>query len=392
MRARCKALVVCVAAVLLGGAGAAAAVPTADGYAVRVEEVYLTAEVGGTVTLGPEVLRDEGTDVPEGSALGRGGALQYDLPAHTTPVDVPEGCRKRGTKRATLVSCTTVRRLTLRIDRALVAEDVSVAVFPNNPMGLVPSEAHALLTAPVPREEGETPESRSGRQTVGAALLGTGGAFALLPLFLARSRRRRAIWVSCTVVAALCAAPGVWSLTQGPLAGTKSYTRYPSGPPVLSMPETVWDSGWVRTSRRPDDVPAVATAPDTGHEDAREVSGLYLSNGSEPPAGWLAVDGAYGRIEDPRRARDHMLRTAAEGPGVKVTGEPRLILLRDESEQKTSVLFKCQELVIRDQHVSQCAWADKGVRALYSGPRNTPLATAHKALSIREYVQLGGGF
>jgi hypothetical protein len=378
--------------VLLGGAGTAAAVPAADGYALQVEQVYLTAEVGGTVTVSPEVLR-EGIGVPEGSPLGPGAMLQYLLPAHTTPVDVPEGCRKRGTKRAPLVSCTKVRPLTLRIDRALVAEDMSVAVFPNHPTGPLSNEEHVFLTAPVPREEGETPESRKERQTVGAALLGTGGAFALLSLFLARSRRRRAIWVSCTVVAALCAAPGVWSLARGPLAGAKSYTRYPSGPPVLTMPETVWDSGWIRTPQRPDNVPAVATAPDTGHENVEEVSGLYLPDGSEPRVDWLAVDGAYGRIEDPRRARDHMLRTAAAAPGATVVEKPRLFLLKGQnSVSDDPVLFKCQVIRIRDQHVSQCAWADKGVRALCSRPHNALLETARRALSIREYVQLGGGF
>ncbi|POX48343.1 hypothetical protein C3489_27270 [Streptomyces sp. Ru71] len=389
------------ATALLAMTAPASAAADRPGYGVAVEEDYVTAEVGGTVTVHPEV-RDARSVLPEGTHLAKGATLQYFFPAHTTPVDLSDSCRRVGTLR--VLSCTTVRPLTLRLDTALVTERVRVAVFPDDPWDALSNEDQFTVTAPVPREEGETPGSREGRQKAGAVLLGVGGGFALLALFLARTRGRRAVWASCTVVALVCAGPGVWSMTRGPLIGAKSYVRYPSGPPVLKIPETLWDTGWIRRESRPDGVPRVATTPDTGHEDVTDVFGFfapYLDGPTGTPGQWLTVDGAYGRIEDPRRARDHMLRTAADAPGVTVAKQPRLFLLKGEGGTgKGPVLFKCQVLVVREEHVNQCAWVDRGVRVLLS-TSGVPVAldsgdalldTAYSALSVREYVQLGGGF
>ncbi|MEV0978103.1 hypothetical protein [Streptomyces sp. NPDC049915] len=397
------------AALLLGGAGPAAARPAADrpAYEVEVAPDYLTADVGGTVTIRPQIYasRPDGSQehLAEGEPVGRRMTLEYALPGNTTPVGVGKGCRKLVTGWARHVTCTSVRPLTVRIDRALVAEETTVTV---RRAGWAADSGgdRLLLTAPVPQEEGESRGSREGRQKAGAVLLGVAGGFALLALFLGRTRTRRAVWVSCAVVGLLCAGPGVWSMTREPLIGAKSYVRYRSGPPVLKIPDTLWDDGWIRSESRPDGVPRITTAPDRGHEDVTEVSGFFAPYVDEPtgtPGQWLTVDGAYGRIEDPRRARDHMLRTAAGAPGATVAEKPRLFLLKsEEGIAKGPVLFKCQVIVVREQHVHQCAWADRGVRALLStsgGPAFSDsgdplLGTAHDALSVREYVQLGGGF
>ncbi|MFF9812180.1 hypothetical protein [Streptomyces sp. NPDC014006] len=401
---------VVVTALLLGGAGPASASPATDQPAydvVLAQEEYVTADVGATLTIRPEVYpeRPDGSrgHLAEGDPVGRRMTLDYALPRSATPVTVGKGCRKKVTAWGRFVSCPTVRPVTVRIGGALVAEDVQVTVNRAGreaPVG----RAGFLLTAPVPREEGETPGSLEGRQKAGADLLGAAGGLVLLAFFLGRTRSRRIVWVSCAVLGLLCAGPGVWSLVRGPLIGARSYVRYASGPPVLTIPDTLWDDGWIRRESHPDGVPRVATAPDPGHERVTEVSGFFAPYDDGPtgtPGQWLTVDGAHGRIEDPRRARDHMLRTAAEAPGVTVAEKPRLFLLKpEEGVRRDPVLFKCQVLVVRDQHVQQCAWADKGVRALLStsgGPafRNSAdplLGTAYDALSLRQYVQLGGGF
>jgi hypothetical protein len=124
-----------------------------------------------------------------------------------------------------------------------------------------------------------------------------------------------------------------------------------------------------------------------------EVSAFYSAEAAGAPREfWLTLDGAYGRIEDPRRARNHMLETAAGAPGVKVVKKPELIVLRDDTQKKPPVLFKCQALSIRDRTFAMCAWADSGVRALVTIAGDRLLTAAGKANSLREYVQLGDGF
>lgn len=210
-------------------------------------------------------------------------------------------------------------------------------------------------------------------------------------LFLARSRVRRVAWVASCTAAALCAGLGTWSTVEGPLRGTKTYTRYPAGPAVLRTPDLIWDTGAALEENRPDYVPPIATAPDPGHESVTEVSAFYSTEARGIPRKyWVALDGAHGRIDDPRRARNHMLETAAEAPGVKVVKKPQLILLRDGMEKKQPVLFKCQALSVRGRTVTMCAWADNGVRALVTSQRDSLLDAAKTARQLRDTVQLDG--
>ncbi|MGC9501605.1 hypothetical protein [Streptomyces sp. WG7] len=393
----------------LAVAGPATALPPSDepDHGVTLQgEGYLTTDVGGTLTLRPEVftVRSDGSrsPVPKGAPVGPGRAIEYALPWNTSPVRLDEqpSCRKvdQNTDSRLHIRCDRVVPLTFRVDKAFIAHLGMVSLFPEAERDgsdrWENDRAGFAVTAPVPHEEGETPASRERREATGAVLLGVAGALALLALLLARTRSHRAVWVACTVLALLCAAPGVWSITRGPLVGAKTYTRYPSARPALDLSRNMQDNFWLATRERPERIPPIATAPDPGNEEVTEVSGYYEPVPPEdyPTTGWIAAHGAYGRIEDPRRARDHMLRTAAGAPGVKVTGEPRLILLRDASDRKTPVLFTCQVLVVRDQDVTVCAWADKGVRALVARPGTSPWETADHALGVRLYAQLGEGF
>ncbi|MCX4436128.1 hypothetical protein [Streptomyces mirabilis] len=327
--------------------------PAKPDYGLSLEQPYLTSDVGGTLTARPKVFtsRPDGSRVyvPEGAPLGAGIAIKYRLPEDTSPVGLDEhkSCRK-------VKSATDPGRLRIRCD----------TVSPR-------------------------------RETVGAALLGVAGGFgvlAVLVLFLTRARARRTMWALCTA-AALCAGLGTWSVVHGPVLGTKTFTRgYPAGPATLETPELIWDSGAILEEKRPDYVPTIATAPDPDHESVTEVSALYRPAVSGYPYDWLTLDGAYGRIEDPRRARNHMLETAAGAPGVKVVKKPELIVLRDDTQKKQPVLFKCQALSIRNRTFAMCAWADSGVRALVTIAGDSLLTAAGKANSLRHYVQLNRGF
>lgn len=362
--------------------------------------------MGGTLTVLPEVytLRPDGSraHVPPGEPVGPGVAIEYALPWSTSPVGLDEraGCRPvedKGDSRRH-VRCDRVTPVTFRVDKAFVGYRGEVRFFPQVP----PDDGRRwqddvsgfVVTAPAPQEEGETEESRARREAVGVKLLGLAGGCGLLALLLVLclkpSRVRRTAWVASCTAAALCAGPGVWSIVEGPLVGAKTYTRYPSGRPVLQIPGGMWDNQVFLEKRRPDYVPPIATAPDPGHEDVTEVSGVYLPAPPGDPKDWLTVNGAYGRIDDPRRARDHMLRTAAEAPGVKVVKAPQLILLKGDSDTRAPVLCKCQALSVRGRPVGMCAWADRGVRVLVTVP-GTQLP-ASRTVSVRDYVQLGTGF
>ncbi|MFF3737165.1 hypothetical protein [Streptomyces sp. NPDC002566] len=394
---------------ILGAAGPAAAEPAGPDYGISLEQRYLTSDVGGTVAVRPEVFtsRPDGSrvHVPEGAPVGAGMMLEYDLPLNISPVGLGEHESCRVVKSTSdpgrqHIRCDTVVALTIRVDKAFIAHEGRIDFFPR----LAPDEktnrrddsAGFLVTAPAPREEGETEDSRARRETVGAALLGVAGGFVVLTvlaLFLTRARARRTVWASCTA-AVLCAGLGTWSMVHGPLLGAKTVVRgYPAGPPVLETPEAIWDTSRILEEKRPDYVPAIATAPDPGHERVTEVSAFYSAEAAGASSDlWVTLDGAYGRIEDPRRARNHMLETAAGAPGAKVVKEPQLIVLRDGSDEKHPVLFKCQALSIREQTVGMCAWADSGVRALVTSHDDDLLRAAGTASSLRAYVQMGEGF
>ncbi|WP_338683661.1 hypothetical protein QD712_24835 [Streptomyces acidiscabies] len=253
-------------------------------------------------------------------------------------------------------------------------------------------------TAPAPQEEGESKDSRERREGVGVGLLGAAGGFGVLAVFLlARGRARRTGW-GAVAAGAVCAGLGAWSITQGPLTGDKTFVTYPSGPAVLDVGrdgDTIWDAGLVVVDDRPAYAPAVATAPDPGNETATEVHVFYSSEMvGAPKENWLTVDGARGRIKDPRRARNHMLETAAAAPGVKVLQKPRLFLLNGEPGEKTPVLLKCQELYLpqlpaEDRTVGMCAWADHGVRALVTVADADLSRAAQTTRQLRDAVQFG---
>ncbi|MEU9537940.1 hypothetical protein [Streptomyces mirabilis] len=399
----------------LGAANPATALPAQQSepakpdYGLSLEQPYLTSDVGGTLTVRPKVFtsRPDGSRVyvPEGAPLGAGIAIKYRLPEDTSPVGLDEHKSCRKVKSATdpgrlRIRCDTVSPLTFHVDKAFIGHMGSVVFVPmargaDDGRNRQDDGASFLVTAPAPQEEGETEESRARRETVGAALLGVAGGFgvlAVLVLFLTRARARRTMWALCTA-AALCAGLGTWSVVHGPVLGTKTFTRgYPAGPATLETPELIWDSGAILEEKRPDYVPTIATAPDPDHESVTEVSALYRPAVSGYPYDWLTLDGAYGRIEDPRRARNHMLETAAGAPGVKVVKKPELIVLRDDTQKKQPVLFKCQALSIRNRTFAMCAWADSGVRALVTIAGDSLLTAAGKANSLRHYVQLNRGF
>jgi hypothetical protein len=402
----------------LGATGPATALPAQRSepakpdYGFSLEQPYLTSDVGGTLTVRPKVFtsRPDGSRVyvPEGAPVGTGMAIEYALPWDTSPVGLDEHKSCRKVKSAMdpgrrHIRCDTVTPLTIRVDKAFTADagDVNFvpAVVPVDGENSQDDRADFLVTAPAPQEEGETEGSRAHREAVGTALLGVAGGFGVLALLLAlgRTRVRRAVWVSCTATActaaAVCAGLGIWSMVQGPLLGAKTYTWYPAGPALLETPRAIWDTSRILEEKRPDYVPAIATAPDPGHESVTEVSAFYSAEAAGVSRElWLALDGAYGRIENPRRARNQMLETAAGAPGVTVVKEPQLILLKDGSDSKKPVLFKCQALSIRDQAVTMCAWADSGVRALVTTADDTLLAAAWNANGLRGYVQLGERF
>ncbi|MFF3849796.1 hypothetical protein [Streptomyces sp. NPDC002328] len=410
-RVLARSLVVATTAVQIAlgttaGTAAHASEPGGPDYGVVLKETYLATDVGGTLTVLPEVytLRSDGSRayVPQGKPVGPGTGIEYALPWSTSPVDLDEraGCRTvedKGDSRQH-VRCDRVAPVTFRVDKAFVGYRGEVRFFPQ----VTPDDGRRwqddmssfVVTAPAPQEEGETKESRARREAVGVKLLALAGGFGLLALLLALrlkpSRTRRTAWIAAGTAAAVCAGPGVWSIAEGPLVGAKTYTRYPSGRPVLQIPHGMWDNAVFLEKTRPDYVPPIATAPDPGHEDVTEVSGVYLPAPPQDPKNWVTVNGAYGRIDDPRRARDHMLRTAAEAPGVKVLQAPRLILLKEDSATRALVLCKCQALSVRGRPVSMCAWADEGVRALVTVP-GTQLP-ASSTVSVRDYVQLGTGF
>jgi hypothetical protein len=339
----------------LGATGPATALPAQRSeparpdYGLSLEQPYLTSDVGGTLTVRPKVFtsRPDGSRVyvPEGAPVGTGMAIEYALPWDTSPVGLDEHKSCRKVKSATNpgrrhIRCDTVTPLTFHVDKAFLGHEGSVdfvpAIEPDEGKNWQDDSAGFLVTAPAPQEEGETEESRARRETVGAALLGVAGGFGVLTvlvLFLTRARARRTMWASCTA-AALCAGLGTWSMVHGPVLGTKTFTRgYPAGPATLETPELIWDNGWILEEKRPDYVPTIATAPDPDHESVTEVSALYRPTAPGDPHDWLTLDGAYGRIEDPRRARNHMLETAAGAPGVKVVKKPELIVLRDDNEK-----------------------------------------------------------
>lgn len=395
-------------AAALAGAAPAAAGPagpepsTAETYQVSLESDYLTTDVGGTVTLRPSLHRKraDGTRVlvPRGTAVGSAGVIEYRLPPKAVPVglDTVPGCRGDDVDKL-IVRCTTVSALTFRVDRAT---DVAFGSARFEPLG--PDNTDAAIAslpapfgvaAPGPREEGETRESRVGRWTVGFALLGAAGLLCLLALALLR-RGRTGLMAASVLVAVVCAGPGAWSLARGPLLGDREIVRYPSGPPVLATPETIWDAGSA-LGERPDDVPRFPVAPDPGHEKVTAVSAYYATAADGGPSdGWLALDGAYGRIDDPRRARNRMLEEAARMPGARVVGERRLILLKgdDLDGGHRPVLFACQTLSVEGRRFAQCAWADSGVRALVTGAERSLFGTAGYARALRDYVQLGNAF
>ncbi|WP_329365068.1 hypothetical protein [Streptomyces sp. NBC_01483] len=396
----------------LGAAGPATALPAQRSepakpdYGFSLEQPYLTSDVGGTLTVRPKVFtsRPDGSRfyVPEGAPLGAGIAIEYTLPEDTSPVGLDEHKSCRKVKSAMdpgrlHIRCDTVSPLTFHVDKAFIGhvgivKFVPVASGVDEGRNRQDDSASFFVTAPAPQEEGETEESRARRETVGAALLGVAGGFAVLAvlvLFLTRARARRTMWASCTA-AALCAGLGTWSMVHGPVLGTKTFTRgYPAGPATLETPGTIWDTSRILEEERPDYVPAIATAPDPGHESVTEVSAFYSAEAAGASRElWLALDGAYGRIKDPRRARNHMLETAAGAPGVKVVKKPQLIVLRE----KQPVLFKCQALSIRDRTFAMCAWADSGVRALVTIAGDSLLGAAGNANALRDYVQLGDGF
>ncbi|MFJ9742934.1 hypothetical protein [Streptomyces sp. NPDC101166] len=388
------------------GTAAHASVSDAPDYGIAVEERYLATEVGGTLTVLPEVytLRPDGSRayVPRGEPIGPGVAIEYVLPWKTSPTGLDEraGCRtvRDAQDSRRHVRCDRLAPLTFRVTKAFIGYRGEVRFFPP----VVPDGDRQwrddvgtfVVTAPVPQEEGETEASEARRKTVGVGLLGVAGGCGLLALLLVLclkpSRVRRTAWVASCTAAALCVGPGVWSIVGGPLVGAKTYTRYSSGPPVLRIPDGMWDGQVLLEKVRPPYVPPIATAPDRGYEDVTEVSGIYLPAPPGDPKQWLTVNGAYGRIDDPRRARDHMLRTAAGAPGVTVVKRPRLVLLKEDSDAGTPVLCKCQALSVRGQLVGMCAWADTGVRALVTVP-GTQLP-AGRTVSVRDYVQLGNGF
>jgi hypothetical protein len=395
---------------VLGTTGTAVAQPASDepdmGITLEGKSSYLTTDVGGTLTLRPRVYTEQPDGsrvfVPKDAPVGPGRAIEYALPWHTSPVGLDEqpSCHKVDQKLDSRlhIRCDRVVPLTFRADRKFIAYTGKVMLFPERKKGnddlWLNDRVDFDVTAPAPQEKAESRESQGSQETIGAVLLGVAGVLVLLALLLFRTRLRRAAWVSCIVLALLCAAPGVWSITRGSLAGAKSCIRYPSARPGLDFTFAMQDNFWLPTRERPKVIPPIATAPDPGREDVTEVSGYYEP---VPPAdystsGWIAAHGAYGKIEDPCRARDHMLRTAAEAPGVEAIGEPRLILLKDDSDQRDPVLFKCQYLVIEHQDVTVCAWADKGVRALVGYPGHGHQITAAYALRVRTYAQLRTGF
>jgi hypothetical protein len=407
-RALC-ALGVAAAVVLAASPAAQGAGPAEPDYGITLEQSYLTSDVGGTVTLRPKVFtsRADGSRdyVPEGAPVGPGLAIEYALPmkASLVGLDRHKSCRateSKWDKHRQHVLCDTVAPLTFRVDKVLIPYEGGgdVRFFPErNPQhgeNWEDNQTTFSVAAPAPREEGETEAGRARREAVGVKLFGVAGGFGvlalLLVLFLARSRVRRAAWVASCTAAALCAGLGTWSTVEGPLRGTKTYTRYPAGPAVLRTPDLIWDDGMALEKNRPDYVPPIATAPDPGRESVTEVSAFYSAEAMGlPRESWMALDGAYGRIEDPRRARNHMLETAAGAPGAKVVKKPQLILERDGMAQKKLVLFKCQALSIQGQTVTMCAWADSGVRALVTSQGDSLLKAANTARALRDTVQLG---
>ncbi|WP_416973939.1 hypothetical protein [Streptomyces sp. 4F14] len=398
-------VVVAAVLTLLGAAGASQAREGEADYGVSLEEDHLAGDVGETVTVRPRVYENgSGKRVAEGAPVGGGLKLAYELPLGTSPVglDGHRSCRTARSEYAqVIVRCDTVAPLTIRVDKALVDGPGTVDFFP--PLGPntgTPQDNYAsfYVTAPAPREEGETGASRERREGVGFTLLGVAGGFAVLAVFLlVRGRARRTGWAS-VVVGAVCAGLGAWSITQGPLTGSKTYVTYPSGPAVLDTGQegdTIWDTGLVVEDDRPAYAPTIATAPDPGNETATEVHVFYSSEmAGAPKEGWLTVDGAKGRIKDPRRARNHMLETAAGAPGVEVLQKPRLILANGGPDQKTPVLFRCQELRLpdlpaEDPTVSMCAWADRGVRALVTVADADLNRAAHLTRQLRDAIQFG---
>ncbi|MET8982041.1 hypothetical protein ABZX85_41260 [Streptomyces sp. NPDC004539] len=402
-----------VAAVLavLGTAGASAAEGEPD-YGLSVDRSYLTGDVGGTATLRPEVFitRPDGSraDVPEGASVGAGRVIEYELPWNTSPVGLEEhkGCRvvKRAeTPRQPTVRCDTVTTLTIRMDKGHTADLGTVRFVPDSRPAegsqVDDDRATFLVTAPAPQEEGESAASLDRREGVGFKLLGVAGGFGVLAVFLlVRGRARRTGWAS-VVVGAVCAGLGAWSITQGPLTRDRTFVTYTAGPAQLSGGReggTIWDTGRVVEKDRPAYVPTIATAPDPGNERVTEVPSTFYSAKAAgvPPELWLTLDGAWGRIDDPRRARDHMLKTAAAAPGAKVTQKPQLIVLKGRFEKDKPTLFKCQELSLPelpapDRTVSMCAWADSGVRALVTVADDYLPSAAGEAARLRNTVQLG---
>jgi len=389
---------------VLGGAGQSVARADEKDYGISLEEDYFSGDVGGTFTLRPEVYTTGPDGAREKAAVGDGREIEYQLPLNTSPVGLGghKSCRiaKSTTDPGRVhVRCDTVTPLTIRVDKPLVEEPGGVDFFPRldpNIGNLQDNSASFSVTAPAPQEEGETAGSRERREDTGVVLLGVAGGFAVLAvLLLVRGRARRTGW-GAVAVGAVCAGLGVWSVTQGPLTGHKTYVTYPPGPAVLDISDTIADSGLVLEEDRPAYVPTIATAPDPGNETATEVVSAYYSAeaAGAPKEMWLTVDGARGRIKDPRRARDHMLETAAAAPGAEVLQKPRLYLMNGDSGKKTLVLFKCQELRLpdlpaEDPTVSMCAWADSGVRGLVTVADDDLRRAVRTARMLRNAVQFG---
>lgn len=384
-------------AAVLGGAGVSVAEVGGSGYGVSVEESYLTGDVGDTVTLRTEVFvgRADGSRaaVPEGEPVGGGRVIEYELPEGTSLVGPGEGCQVvKAEEPGPHVRCDRVTALRIRLDKALTAEPGHLELSPLNTENLGRSSAGFLVTSPAPREERGT--GGGGGDGAGLTLLGVAGGFAVLAVFLlVRGRARRTGW-GAVAVGTVCAGLGAWSIAQGPSAGDGTAVTYPSGPAVLEITGTIWDSGLVLEKDRPAYAPTVATAPDPGNETATEVSAYYSAEAAgAPKEAWLTVDGARGRIKDPRRARDHMLETAAGAPRAEVLQKPRLFLL-DGPDGNRPVLFKCQELRLpelpaEDRTVSMCAWADRGVRALVTVADDSLSRAAGTARQLRDAVQFG---
>ncbi|MFJ9578956.1 hypothetical protein ACIRQF_21595 [Streptomyces sp. NPDC101191] len=366
-------------------------------HEIVLAERTFTGAVGDTVLLRPEWRKG-------GPGFYRSGVdpfaappveVEYVVPGGMSPVERRdlEHCRTRDSAEGHRYRCLTAEPLELRIDKALEGARGSVSVVPGaKEDGLAferdrtnDSVVFTVTAAPARGALGTNRWAVAGAVLLTAAVVLVGGVLVL------RVRRGRPAALAGILAGALACAVAGTAVLVGPGRPDRPARGFPA-PRYRLVASNLWDDSRIHEPR-PAGVPTVTTSRDDANERGMTPVSAFFSSaaagGGIGPDLWIAVDGAYGSIRDPDRARRRMLEEAARAEGVVLVRPP--VERTEKGVDGRKVTLACQSVTVRGEGFDMCAWADGNTRAVVTTAASARQGGAAVAVSVRDEMRLEYG-